>query len=281
MSFSADGQTLAIANNDGTSSDVVTLWKANGTRITTLADQGEGSIDVDFPEKGQILVTDRTDGAVKVWRTDGKLITTLTENKSDEFVAVTPSPDGKTFVTANNEAVKIWNANGTLIKTLQEKSQEFVNAGIHGGAATVEYSPDSQTIAIITQKTVNLWKRDGTLIEKLTHEADVDQVSFSPDNQLFASASADNTVKLWNRNTKISTILAGYTADITELHFSPDSKILISATDKEIVIRPLKNLANLDNLVAEGCKRVANYIRTSPNLENSDRTLCKGIKFKQ
>ncbi|HAX85158.1 MAG TPA: type IV secretion protein Rhs [Cyanobacteria bacterium UBA11370] len=282
VSFSADGQTLAIANNDGSSSDVVTLWKANGTRITTLADQSEGSIDVYFLEKGQILVTSRTDGAFKVWKTDGRLITTLTENTTDESVAVTPSPDGKTFVTVNNKAVELWNGNGTLIKTLQEgkqeENQEFVNVGIDGEAATVKYSSDSKTIAIITQKTVNLWNRDGTLIEKLTHNADVKKASFSPDNQLFVSASADNTVKLWNRITNLNTILAGYTAEITDLHFSPDSKILVSASEKEIVIRPLDNLANLDNLVAKGCERVADYIQTSPNLEDSDRTLCKGIK---
>jgi hypothetical protein len=61
------------------------------------------------------------------------------------------------------------------------------------------------------------------------------------------------------------------------LNFSPDGKRFTSATEKEIVIRRLEGLSDLNNLLVRSCQQVRDYLKTSTEIEQSDRTLCDGI----
>ncbi|OYD86772.1 hypothetical protein CDG77_33170, partial [Nostoc sp. 'Peltigera membranacea cyanobiont' 213] len=63
------------------------------------------------------------------------------------------------------------------------------------------------------------------------HSDGVNSVVFSPDGKTLASASADKTIKLWNRDTgkEIST-LSGHSAAVISVVFSPDGKTLASAS---------------------------------------------------
>src|ERR1700751_5184366 len=68
------------------------------------------------------------------------------------------------------------------------------------------------------------------------HKDSVEAVAFSPDGQLLASGSADDTIKLWNPRTKqLLRTLEGHTNGVTHVTFSPDGQLLASGSTDDTI----------------------------------------------
>ena len=68
------------------------------------------------------------------------------------------------------------------------------------------------------------------------HSSPVNTVTFSLDSQLLASASDDNTVRLWDTNKgALYEIPKGHSKSVSAVAFSLDSQLLISALADKIV----------------------------------------------
>ncbi len=65
----------------------------------------------------------------------------------------------------------------------------------------------------------------------LGHQAAVLAVAVSPDNSLIASASVDQTVKIWREDGTPVTTLQGHTAVVRAVAFSPNGELLVSGGD--------------------------------------------------
>jgi WD40 repeat protein len=86
-------------------------------------------------------------------------------------------------------------------------------------------------------RTIKLWRRprDVRRLELTTPEA-LTAVTASPDGTQLATASADNVIRLWNRETGEATLtLEGHSAEVTALAFVAGGSRLVSASaDKTI-----------------------------------------------
>ena len=83
----------------------------------------------------------------------------------------------------------------------------------------------------------------------------------SPDGKTLATASRDNTVKLWNLQGEQLKTLQGHSNRVNSVSFSPDGKTLATASDDNTAI--LWNF-DFENLQAEGCNWLKDYLVTHP-----------------
>jgi WD40 repeat protein len=134
----------------------------------------------------------------------------------------------------------------------------------------VDVSPDGQTIASASQdNTIRLWRSSGAPLMMLqdpslkdsggtAHTNAVLEVNFSPNGQFLASASMDNTIKVWQVQDGKLTKTFPDKSWISSLSFSPNGQLIADAcADKTVKIwsltsnNPVKVLAGHTNTVMD------------------------------
>ncbi|MBW4578652.1 MAG: PD40 domain-containing protein [Tildeniella nuda ZEHNDER 1965/U140] len=267
VSFSPDGALLASASRDGT----IKLWDAQGKVLQTLVGHDDVVYDVSFSPNGKLIASASGDKTIKLWNLDGKNLQTFVE--ADEVYGISFSPDSKLIASASRDrTVKLRNLDGIVIHTMSKHSS---------WVSQVSFSPDGKLIASASwDNTVKLWDLNGRELRTLKgHSSNVSSAYFSPDGKKLISSSSDGTVKFWSIDgTLLQSISDSETVNSTlsalDARLSPDGLTIAVATDSDGLV--LWNMS-LDTLLVEACTKARAYLRTSSNLEKSDRTLCDDV----
>lgn len=96
-----------------------------------------------------------------------------------------------------------------------------------------------------------------------SHKEEVRDITFSPDGKIIATASQDNTVKLWGLNGKEIATLEEHTDLVSSVRFSPNGKIIATASHDETV-KLWTNEGKLINTIT-GYNTKVNSLTFSPN----------------
>ena len=187
-------------------------------------------------------------------------------------------------------------------KTAQKEAQQGTNlerAGVNA-LRQFEYTElESLVAAVQSGKELKTLVKDGrplekypaispifaldTILDKIKernqfqgHQGDVNSVSFSPDGKTIATASSDNTARLWTLNGQLLQEFKGHQGGVYSVSFSPDGKTIATASwDKTARLWPVESL---DQLLVRGCNWLHDYLQNNSNLSESDKRLCDDIK---
>lgn len=296
MAVSPDQQLLATASLDG----VIQLWRPDPQvgKVPFKTLKSDMPIyALRFSANSQQLVSGH-DPTIQVWDIQEGIVQRTLPGHTGKVNSLDFSPNGKTLVSgSDDQTIRLWDAaTGKPGKTIPAHE---------GPVTSVDFGP-RYLASGSDDETVKLWQLDGTPVKTLTgHGLAISQVQFNPEGNLLASASWDNTIKLWRDGTLVQT-LTGHQNGVTSLAFLPDQPILVSGSadqsvkvwqvDQGRLFKTLDGLGSveqinllnrqiwmstgetlqsanleLDVLLEKGCRHLSSYLTTAAKRLPSQR----------
>ena len=227
VTFSPDGQMLA------TGGATLKLWNVDGTLIRTVSAHLNGIHKVQFTHNSKRLLTSGGDNIIKMWDTNGTFLASNEGHEGPVF-DIELSPDKKIFLSASEDrTIKVWQPSGNLRGTFRGQVAGVTDVVLH----------DNLMISASGDGTIPLWNWQqwqagflATPLQRLRgHQSGVRGIALSSDGEMIASASWDQTIKLWNIKGKVLATLTEHDKPVVKVAISPDGKMLASASEDDTI----------------------------------------------
>ncbi len=195
--------------------------------------QKETCLTLTFSPDGKVVASGFSSGVIRLWDIKTRKEMMLLKGHKDDVKTLVYTPDGKTLISGSTDRrIIIWDSfKGEMKKT------------IRGHWGTVNSLSLNQTGKILasaaTDKRLKLWDFDRDwkkISDNKVHEDSISVVKFSPVKDLYASASWDHTINLWelNKDKKLFE-LKGHFGPIYDISFSPDGTKLVSCSSDGVI----------------------------------------------
>lgn len=238
VAFSQDDSLIAAAMSDMT----VGIWQvADGSERYRLSGHEDIVTDVEFSADGATLASSSADSTVRLWDAESGAALHTLEAHIDYVFKLSFSSDGARLAsssaaigvresdrTPEHNTIQVWDvASGENTLTIPPDGIGFIR--------DVEFSPDGARIAATTWSgalggTARFYDAaSGEEVQRIyAHRDTIANLEFSPDGALLATASRDQSVKLWDIDKGVLVTSYVDLGDrIQDIEFSPNGEYLL------------------------------------------------------
>ena len=226
---SPDSRLLATSSTSD-----VHLWDlVTGAKHNIFKGHSDHINSMQFSPDGYLLATASCDSTVLLWDAHTKATREDIEEDLEGqsgIESVSFSPCGDLFASASPSGLQVWNSTA-------ENSRSIIDSSEAGSSwpDEINFSPNGQLLAAGFAEPgpfdIRVWDPTTAELKGVFkgHMRHISAIIFSPDGQIMASGSEDQTVRLWDPNTGDARSMLKTSGSITSLAFSNDGLVLASA----------------------------------------------------
>lgn len=233
LRFSPDGKYIASASSDRSWGKTfsVRIWNVKEMNQIAVIEQQSEHYALDFSPDGRLLAiggsnADQPGYSINLWSFPELKQIGSFKGLKRPVLALDFSPNGKKLLSSDLQGFYLWDVENRTMRARVQTSSPIED---------VEFSPDGKTgIAVDWKGIGRIFDAENGRYRSVTlkgHDHNIMSASYSPDGELIATGSRDNSIRVWRSSTGEQVMLLKESADdVMEVEFSPDGKSIAFAS---------------------------------------------------